>query len=147
MIESLKNMLSIIRRLRRSHALLLSEKLAKYNLTDEQWVVLKTVKENQPVTQKVIVDLTNKDKSTLTRILDQLEKKKMLERSIALSDRRLFDLKITAKGDLICEEMLPVENEIYTKMLEGISDENIIYINTILAKFVSSIDEQLRKEI
>lgn len=145
--NNLKNMMSLMRKLKRSTSALLTNKLAEYDLTYEQWVVLRTVMEHQPITQKLVGELTGKDRSTMTRILDQLENKKMLERNKAVSDRRLFDLGITAKGSLIFEEMIPVEKEMYTKMCEGISDEEFIGFNLILTRFIDNVNDYQKKEV
>lgn len=47
------------------------------------------------MSQKELSKLTEKDQATLTRIIDLLEKKKLIQRRINEQDRRSFILHVT----------------------------------------------------
>ena len=122
----------------------MSLKLKKYDITHEQWVVLRTIANNDYSTQKIIADLTNKGKSTLTRILDQLEQKNLIKRQMNNEDRRSIVLVETDKGKTIVHEILPIEEEVRTMITNGISEEDIVQVNNVFKKILGNIEEMIR---
>ena len=142
--SNLADLFSLITEIRRKNALIMSFKLKEYDITHEQWVVLKTIENNDFLTQKVIADLTNKGKSTLTRILDQLEQKNLIQRNMNDKDRRSIVLAETDEGKRIVPQILPVEEKVRTMMLNGISEEDIIQVNNVFIKFLGNIEEIIR---
>jgi MarR family transcriptional regulator, transcriptional regulator for hemolysin len=143
---SLADLFSLTTEIRRKNALIMSLKLKKFDITHEQWFVLRTITNTDFSTQKVIADLTNKGKSTLTRILDQLEQKNLIERRVNDEDRRSIVLVETNKGKTIVQQILPVENEIRTRIRNGISEDEIIHLNNMFKKFLDNIEEIIREE-
>ncbi|AEG18175.1 MarR family winged helix-turn-helix transcriptional regulator [Methanobacterium paludis] len=143
---SLADLFSLTTEIRRKNALIMSLKLKKFDITHEQWFVLRTITNTDFSTQKVIADLTNKGKSTLTRILDQLEQKNLIERHVNDEDRRSIVLVETNKGKTIVQQILPVEEEIRTRIRNGISEDEIIHLNNMFKKFLDNIEEIIREE-
>jgi MarR family transcriptional regulator, transcriptional regulator for hemolysin len=142
--NNLTDLFNLITEIRRKNASIMSLKLKEYDITHEQWVVLRTIENNDFPTQKVIGDLTNKGKSTLTRILDQLEQKNFIERQINDEDRRYIVLVETDKGKTIVQQILPVEEKVRSRMMKGISEDDIMQVNNIFIKFLGNIEEILR---
>lgn len=143
---SLADLFSLTTEIRRKNALIMSLKLKKYDITHEQWFVLRTITNTDFSTQKVIAELTNKGRSTLTRILDQLEQKNLIERHINDEDRRSIVLVETNTGKTIVQQILPIEEEIRTKIRNGISEDEIIHLNSMFKKFLDNIEEIIREE-
>jgi len=143
---SLADLFSLTTEIRRKNALIMSLKLKKFDITHEQWFVLRTITNTDFSTQKVIADLTNKGKSTLTRILDQLEQKNLIERRVNDEDRRSIVLVETNRGKTIVQQILPVENEIRTRIRNGISEDEIVYLNNMFKKFLENIEEIIKEE-
>ncbi len=144
--NSLADLFSLTTEIRRKNALIMSLKLKKYDITHEQWFVLRTITNTDFSTQKIIAELTNKGRSTLTRILDQLEQKNLIERHINDEDRRSIVLVETNRGKTIVQQILPVEDEIRTRIRNGISEEEIIHLNNMFKKFLDNIEEIIKEE-
>ena len=68
------------------------------DVTPEQWVVLFRLYEREGLTQSELGDRTVKDKTTVTRILDRLEKKGLLYRRRDTRDRRSQRIYLTESG-------------------------------------------------
>ncbi len=71
------------------------------DITPEQWTVLKRLGEEDGITQKELALVTDKDQATLTKILDLLERKKLVRRGKNkedLSVRSLFLLPMKAES-------------------------------------------------
>lgn len=143
---SLADLFSLTTEIRRKNALIMSLKLKKFDITHEQWFVLRTITNTDFSTQKVIAELTNKGKSTLTRILDQLEQKNLIKRHVNDEDRRSIVLVETNKGKTIVQQILPVEDEIRTRIRNGISEDEIIHLNNMFKKFLDNIEGIIREE-
>jgi DNA-binding MarR family transcriptional regulator len=69
-----------------------------YDITPEQWGVLCLVCRQPGLTQSDLAEKMTKDKPTITRILDRLEKKNLVGRRQNARDRRSFTIHPTAEG-------------------------------------------------
>lgn len=105
-----------------------------FEITGDQWVVLKRIHEQEGLSQREVARLTYKDPASITRILDLLRKQDLVLRNPSASDRRVHVLSLTAKGNKLVEAILPVAQEIRTQGLKDISDEEIIQLKSILGR-------------
>ena len=78
------------------------------DLTVDQWVVLDRLKKSDGISQNILADKVFKDAPTVTRIVDLLSKKGLVERRSDENDRRRFNLFLKDKGRAMIEELLPV---------------------------------------
>ncbi len=88
------------------------------DLTKEQWVVLKGLINNGPLTQTQITQFSHKDKTTITRAIDSLAKNEYVVRTTCPEDRRVHIVKLTENGRKIMEYMAPFIEE---RMREAVS--------------------------
>lgn len=113
----------------------LSVHLKEYDITPEQWTVLKRLGENDGVTQKELSSTSEKDQATLTRILDILERKRLMERKPNKEDRRSFLIYITESGKQLSLELFPLIEKIFNEeILVGINEEEIATFSRVLDK-------------
>jgi MarR family transcriptional regulator for hemolysin len=123
----------------------LNTTLEKHDITAEQWNVLLRLSKEDSINQKQLSCKVDKDQPTVVRILDILERKGLIERKQSLGDRRAFIIQITEKGMDVKEDVQPLVQDAFKKMMKGISREKIdIYIE-VLMKINDNIMEQ--KEI
>lgn len=83
-----------------------------FNITNEQWLVLKVVSANPATSQTEIAKKSLKDKTNITRILDLLEKNAYIERRRDDSDRRMNRVHITDQGEKVLKDIKPVTQQI-----------------------------------
>ena len=88
---------------------------AGFDLTVDQWVLIDHIKRQPGISQNELAELTFKDPPTVTRIVDLIEKKGLVERTPAAGDRRKFNLFLTSKGDVIYKDAFPIVAEIRRK--------------------------------
>ncbi|MDS0528043.1 MarR family transcriptional regulator [Clostridium sp. SHJSY1] len=117
----------------------LNSQLAVYDITAEQWQVLLKLSHQNKINQKVLAQLVNKDQPTLTRMLDILERKGLVERHASKEDRRSFSIHITEKGLSLTEKLLPYIEAIFEKILSGISEEELNIYKDVLLKIDNNI--------
>lgn len=68
------------------------------DLTVDQWVVLDHIMPNPNISQSELGSITFKDAPTITRILDILVKKNLIDRTMSTKDRRQFAINLTKDG-------------------------------------------------
>lgn len=73
-------------------------KAAELGITTEQWSVLTCLWEKDKQTQQYICDHTFKDKASITRLVDVLEKNGLVVRMSDPKDRRINLIHLTEKG-------------------------------------------------
>lgn len=107
-------------------------------ITIDQWLVLKSLKENPNLSQAEIAEKVFKDSASITRIFDLLVNYGYVERQTNPNDRRKFNLNITPLGDEILESTYKIVLENRKKGLEGISKNTIKTLNETLKKITEN---------
>ncbi|WP_138479497.1 MarR family winged helix-turn-helix transcriptional regulator [Dyadobacter bucti] len=88
---------------------------AGFDLTVDQWVLIDHIFRRQGISQNELAELTFKDPPTVTRIIDLLEKKDLVERGPAAGDRRKFNLFLTKNGEKTYNQAFPIVADIRRK--------------------------------
>lgn len=94
------------------------------DLTVDQWVVIDHLHRNPAIAQNTLAELTAKDAPTVTRIIDLLTKKELVERRMADDDRRKFLVSLTPAGEQVYEQLLPAVVEIRRQGWGNLSEED-----------------------
>ena len=103
-----------------------------FNVTVDQWLVLKHLYENDSMKQNELAELLFKDNPTLTRIIDLLCEKKLTVRKPHPNDRRCFQVALTAEGRRKVEQMRPKIKKIRLKAWEGLSADDFNHFRKVL---------------
>lgn len=114
---------------------------AGFEITIDQWLVLKTIQENAEFSQNQIADKIFKDLASVTRIIELLVKKDFLSRNFHATDRRRFELTITAAGEKILEDVFPIVSANRQQALAGLSARDIENLDTCLKEIASNCSQ------
>jgi len=106
--------------------------LKPYHLTSEQYVIMKSIAENPDISPTGLADITYKDKTTITRMIDTLVKNEMLVRIPKEDDRRAYKIQWSDKGKRIMKEIIPISDNVITKLREQFSKEELTSFLSIL---------------
>jgi MarR family transcriptional regulator for hemolysin len=109
-----------------------------FDITIDQWLILKTLEENKQLSQNQIAELVFKDVASLTRILELLVRKKYVKRKISGTDRRKFDLEITAAGNSIISSIYPLVIENRKQALKKIDKADLLVLKCQLEKIINN---------
>ncbi|MDH5414639.1 MAG: MarR family transcriptional regulator [Flavobacteriaceae bacterium] len=112
------------------------------DLSKEQMVVLKKLHDKDGLHQNDLAFLTLRDKSSLTRLLSKMEKKKYIIRKKCKEDKRANNVYLTALGKDIFTKTRPVIKQLLDKMLYKISIEEKHQIIKILKKIQFNFNEK-----
>ena len=83
----------------------LKKPLKRANLTLTQWLVLKIIYLKRANTPSSVSKTIDADPTTITRHLDNLEKRGLIVRQHDREDRRVIQIKITDKGTEVAEDL------------------------------------------
>lgn len=119
----------------------LNFKLEEFHLTTEQWAVLFQLSKQNKISQKQLAEVCGKDQSTLTRILDILERKSFIERHSSREDRRSFVIHITEDGVVLSKKVAPFLKNIFKKLLKNIPKEELKIFREVLLQINENLDD------
>ncbi len=103
-----------------------------FDITVDQWLILKNLSVQNDQNQSTLAELTGKDHPTLTRILDLLCKKGFTERKSDVADRRCFLIHLTEKGETKLKEWAPVVADIRMKAWDNLTEQDYEDLKRIL---------------
>jgi DNA-binding MarR family transcriptional regulator len=109
-----------------------------FNITIDQWLILKALHDNPQQTQQQMAVTIFKDYASVTRIIDLLVKKKYLTRAIHADDRRRFNLTLTNDALKLLAKMQPVINKNRAIALAGINEQQATEFKQILNTIIKN---------
>jgi DNA-binding MarR family transcriptional regulator len=121
-------------------------KTGEFDVTVDQWLVLKNLSENELLSQTELANLVFKDHPTLTRIIDLLCKKGYIARIPHPEDRRSFQLLLTESGLAKVSELKPKILEIREKAWENLTAKDFEEFKRILDTIYQNLDGQFSEE-
>ena len=103
-----------------------------YPLSAQDFGILFRLFKQGAMTQVEIATLLMRDKTTITRRIDGLVKKGLVERTPDADDRRYFRIELTGEGNKALEVMIPLVRDFQQEVLMDIPDaEKAITIKTL----------------
>lgn len=109
-------------------------------ITVDQWVVLDSLHKDPGLSQYEIAERTYKDAPTVTRIIDLLCKKNLVERVMDESDRRRFNIFLTEDGHEKIQELLPIVIDMQSIGWGELKDEDYEQLMRILDVIFTNLD-------
>jgi DNA-binding MarR family transcriptional regulator len=105
----------------------LQKKFAQTNLsiTIEQWSVLYQLWKKDGLSQQELCAVTFRDKPSITRLVDNLEKLELVKRTADKGDRRKNLIMVTEKSLELQQVTMQLANETLNEALDGIPAEQI----------------------
>ena len=126
-------------------AFLMTDEIARrfaangYPLAAQDFGILFRLMKQGAMTQVEIAALTMRDKTTITRRIDGLVKKGLVERNPCPDDRRCFRVGLTETGHQALAVMIPLVRDFQQEVLSDIPDEE----KAITIKTLKKISERL----
>ena len=110
----------------------------KLNITREQFKLLNAISKNkEEVIQKDMADLIGKDKSTILRLIDSLEKKELVRRVTDTKDRRKNYLMVTKKGEELIKQYENIFSALFEEIQQGINESELKTFYKVAAQIKS----------
>ena len=116
-------------------------KLEPYNLAPEQNLIMMLLWEKNGLTQNQIAEILEKDKTNIARMSLNLENKGFIKRIGCPNDRRSLNLYLTPEGYALSKQVVPILEEFNDIICEGISKEELVFLEKILLKFNKNVQK------
>ncbi len=115
------------------------ELFTRYNLTEQQWRVLRVIWTSKNVTSANLSERTLLSPPSLVSIIDRLEKKNLVSRVRSVDDRRRIYVVATAEGRILQAEVTPQVLAIQTRIRNCVSDKEWLAMEKTLQKITEGM--------
>lgn len=126
----------------------MAARLKKYKveLTPEQFLLLDILWNEGPMSQQNLADIMQKDKNSITKLVDALERKDFIVRKRDVNDRRSNIVHITPKAEQLKTGAKEKGIFLLDQVLKGISEDELrgflITLNKMSENMTSEADEK-----
>ncbi len=115
------------------------------DITPEQWTILIYLWKKDGVKQQDLCDATFKDKPSMTRLLDNMERQHLVVRISQVKDRRTNLIYLTKTGRDLEEPASVITTTTLKEALEGISSQELEVCQEVMNRiFYNTTDENER---
>lgn len=109
------------------------------SLTPEQWTILLSLSYKDGITQQELATTTFRDKPSITRLIDNLEKLSFVVRVNDKTDKRINLIHITKDGLTQNERASIVAIKVMKEALKGITQEELQASEQLLKKMFANL--------
>lgn len=115
--------------------------LAPIGLTARQGLILLSCDLGEAGTAAELASLYGLEASSITRLVDRLEKKRLIERTRSRSDRRKSILKLTPRGKATLQRAVKIAAPLAIAMWKGVSEEERKALAVIVTKVLANLKQ------
>lgn len=115
-------------------------------VTPEQWTVLYYLWSRDGVTQQELCNSTFKDKPSMTRLIDNLEKLNCVQRIPSKTDRRINIIRLTPRGKELEQLSKPLVFNVIRDALAELTQEEIEVSYRVLIRIFDNLRASLEEK-
>ena len=108
-------------------------------ITIEQWSVLYHLWKKDGISQQELCNASFRDKPSITRLVDNLEKLKMVKRVGSPSDRRMNLIYLTEPSKLLQTQTMEIAETTLNEALDGVSGIDIETAKAVLQQVYDNL--------
>lgn len=113
------------------------------DITIDQFAALDAIYCNNDICQRDLSKIILKDRSNTGRILNILEEKSLVERSVQTKGKRLVKkVYITPKGTALIEDSIPKIKNKFSEVFEDITEEEFLELRRISTKMKDDLSKK-----
>ena len=98
---------------------------AGMGITVDQWVLLKIIEEHGEMSQRELAEQAKRDPASITRTVDLLQKKGLVNRDEIPNNRRQYQIVLTSEGQSFVQKHMNMVMSQREQSLKGFSTEEI----------------------
>lgn len=122
---------------------LLDKQLVPYGVTSSQFKVLIIVAQFAADTPVELCRHLSLDSGSMTRMLDRLEQKQLIERTRSATDRRQVQLALTAEGKAITDRLPQIGADAMNELLGVLDADEVASLERILSKVLIDANDHI----
>lgn len=119
-------------------------KAAGIDLTPVQFAALCALDANPEIDQATLAGLIAYDRVTIGGVVDRLEGKGLISRTVSRQDRRARSLRLTEAGSTLLDRTRPIVRGFQDDILTGLSSDERATFMTLMRKTTRAGNEQSR---
>lgn len=117
----------------------------KKDITVDQWLLIENLYKHKRITHNELARLTSKDITTVSRIIELLVKKELVERQGSTDDRRKVFVQLTPAGVNKYKDVRPLVLEMRKTGWKNLTEADYSELTRILDVIYSNIPEESKK--
>ena len=102
----------------------------------DEWLILGPIWQLSGASHKELGEISTKDKTSVTRIIDSLENKNLVVRVSDQIDKRIKRVVLTKKGKNLFYDALPIIEKTQMELRKNISEEDLEIFESVLNKLI-----------
>lgn len=110
--------------------------LLELDITHAQAAVVMMLASGRYATAADLVRETDVDAASMTRMLDRLQKRLLLERIPRTDDRRQTDLRLTLAGKALAKRLPAIVTDVLNRQFAGFTPEEVGFLKSLLRKLL-----------
>jgi MarR family transcriptional regulator, organic hydroperoxide resistance regulator len=127
---------------------LTKEAAARVGLTGPQLSVVKMLDELGDMSLSALSDKIRAQNSTVTGIVDRMEREGLVDRKRSVDDRRVVHIRLTEKGARLARSLTFEPFEIFRHALENaLTQQELLQLLTLLDKLATYVKEEAATEV
>jgi len=111
------------------------------DISMDQWMILGPIWQLQSPSQKELGEICLKDKPSISRIVDSLEKKSLVVRVADQIDHRIKHVVLTKAGKQLFYDVLPIMEKTREEVRGEIPEEEIEVFKNVLSKIIENLNK------
>ncbi|MBN8836773.1 MAG: MarR family transcriptional regulator [Sphingobacteriia bacterium] len=117
---------------------------AGLDITIEQWSVLYHLWKEDGLSQQDLCNRTFRDKPSITRLIDNLEKLKLVKRTTSKYDKRKNQIYLTDSAKDLQQHTIDLANKTMDEALVGIAKDEIETVKIVLQKVYDNLNAEVK---
>ncbi|MGB9980328.1 MarR family winged helix-turn-helix transcriptional regulator [Methanobacterium sp.] len=118
----------------------IQDKLNDYDISLDQWIILSLIYQKEGSNQKKLAEISQKDRAVITRILNKLENKGLIERKSSYHDKREFLIYLTDKGTALYKETAAIISQNARDINSYFSGRDLEQFKSLLNNLSSNLE-------
>lgn len=111
------------------------------DITPEQFSLLTILWYNEGISIKELADRSQRDKTTISRVVSNMIKHDLIRRLDNVDDKRAKRIFLTDKGRNLQDQLVMLSGEIYVEALGNLSDEELDRTLEVLQKIENNLSD------
>ena len=116
----------------------LDRKLAQFDITAAQLIVLSSVANKEADSPAGLCKNISYDPGAMTRMIDRLEQKGLVRRNPNPDDRRATNLEITSAGRALYPQLIAAKEHVQAQFLRGFSGQEVRVLEQLLNRMLEN---------
>lgn len=113
---------------------------AGLGITVDQWVLLKVIEENEGLSQQELAEASSRDPASITRTLDILERKNLVQRLALPQNRRQYLIHLTREGRVFIQTHMQMVDALRRQSIAGFAPEELETLLQLLRRIQINMD-------